>query len=77
MPDTFSGLTNLLPTLRTGEAIIVGEAIEIPSRVKFPLVEPRPMSVDPEISKSWRLDRCIDINYKSAVRNWRNQSLDE
>jgi len=77
MPDSFSGLTKLLSTLRTGETIIVGEAIEIPSRVKIPLVEPRPLSGDPEITKCWKLEKCEDTNYKITINNWRNQNIEE
>jgi len=51
LPDSWSGITDLLPALRTGEAIIVGEGVEIPSRVRLPLIEPRPSSNDPTPSK--------------------------
>jgi DNA helicase HerA-like ATPase len=37
VPDEISGLTNLLPTLRTGEAVILGEAMALPSRVRIDL----------------------------------------
>lgn len=52
-PNNMSSLIELLPSLRIGEAIIVGEAITIPSRVKIDLVEPRPSSNDPRLVECW------------------------
>jgi uncharacterized protein len=71
--ETMYGLTSLLPALRTGEAVIVGEAVQIPSRVRFPLVEPRPKSNDPEPTKCWREERVQASPYAGAVTGWRTQ----
>ena len=60
-PDNMNSLIDLLPSLRTGEAVIVGEAIKIPTRVRLPLNEPRPTSEDPNIVQQWKLafpDSC-------------------
>jgi DNA helicase HerA-like ATPase len=73
IPDALAGLMDLLPALRTGEALIVGEGVQIPSRVRLPLVEPRPRSNDPEISKEWKKDRIRNPSYDKAVTAWRRQ----
>jgi hypothetical protein len=73
LPETMAGLTNLLPALRTGEAIVVGEAVQIPCRVRFPLIEPRPASNDPEPSKRWQEKRCKKPGYGRAITAWRRQ----
>ncbi len=52
-PDNMNSLINLLPSLRIGEAVVVGEAITIPSRVKLPIQNPRPDSADPKLIESW------------------------
>ena len=52
-PDNLNSLIDLLPSLRTGEAIIVGEAIKIPSRVRLKLNFPRPTSDDPKLVEKW------------------------
>jgi hypothetical protein len=75
VPDSLEGLTSLLPALRTGEAIILGEAVQIPSRVRLPLIEPRPKSDDPEPAKRWEEQRFSDPPYSKAVSGWRCQKI--
>ena len=55
-PDNMNSLISLLPSLRIGEAVVVGEAINIPTRVRLPLQSPRPDSSDPELISSWLRD---------------------
>jgi hypothetical protein len=74
IPDTLARLTDLLPALRTGEAIVIGEATQIPSRIRMPLVEPRPSSNDPLVGKSWQGERLASSGYDKAVTAWRRQS---
>jgi DNA helicase HerA-like ATPase len=66
-PNNMSSLMELLPSLRIGEAIVVGEAINIPSRVRIELVEPRPSSNDPNLVKSWKKEFTPDSNHYSTV----------
>jgi hypothetical protein len=73
VPDELAGLVNLLPALRTGEAIVSGEATQIPSRVRIQLIEPRPNSGDPEVSKLWSDNSKLTPAYEAAVTNWRKQ----
>ncbi|MGY4157873.1 hypothetical protein ACVINW_003715 [Bradyrhizobium sp. USDA 4461] len=73
VPDELAGLVDLLPALRTGEAIISGEATQIPSRVRIKLIEPRPKSGDPEVSKLWADGAKPNPDYTVAVTNWRRQ----
>lgn len=46
--DNLEGLTNMLPILRTGEALILGEAVKLPMRtmVEAPPKDKRPESED-------------------------------
>jgi hypothetical protein len=73
-PNNMNSLIELLPSLRIGEAIIVGEAINIPSRVRIELVEPRPSSNDPKLVESWskKFEMTKD-NYKNVVKAIREQ----
>jgi DNA helicase HerA-like ATPase len=73
VPDSLSGLAELLPALRTGEALVLGEAVQIPSRVRFPLVDPRPASDDPEVVKRWQENRRTGVPYDLATSGWRVQ----
>lgn len=49
--ESLRGLLDLLPTLRTGEAIIVGEAVQLPTRamIKAPPRDQQPTSDDPRV----------------------------
>ena len=75
-PDNLISLIDLLPSLRTGEAIIVGEAIKIPSRVRISLNNPRPTSDDPKLIEGWSKDHKHDAeNYKTVVTALREQKF--
>ena len=75
LPDGLVGLLDVLPILRTGEAIVTGEAAKLPMRcrVTLPAKEHRPRSEDPEVSSKWRLERR-DEGYQRVVASWRSQS---
>ena len=75
LPDGLVGLLDVLPILRTGEAIVTGEAAKLPMRcrVTLPALEHRPRSGDPEVSRKWRLPRRAE-GYDRAVASWRSQS---
>ncbi len=51
LSDNLEGLTNMLPILRTGEAIILGEAVKLPMRtmIQAPSKDRRPDSQDPVV----------------------------
>lgn len=73
-PDNMNSLLKLLPSLRIGEAVIVGEAINIPSRVKLPLQTPRPDSSDPDVVEAWNKEYKVMNNpYARVVTNIREQ----
>jgi hypothetical protein len=75
-PDNLISLIDLLPSLRTGEAIIVGEAIRIPSRVRIKLNSPRPTSDDPKLIDAWSKKHPVNNeNYKTVVTAIREQKL--
>ncbi len=75
-PDNLNSLIDLLPSLRTGEAIIVGEAIKIPSRVRIKLNIPRPTSDDPKLVEKWLESHPEDEeNYKLVVTRIRQQKI--
>lgn len=73
-PDNLNSLMNLLPALRIGEAVIVGEAINIASRVRLPLQSPRPDSSDPELVTAWTKEyQAQNDDYKAVVTKIREQ----
>lgn len=75
-PDNLNSLISLLPSLRIGEAVIVGESIKIPSRVRMKLNSPRPTSDDPKLVESWSKSHGVDKEcYKTVVTKIREQKL--
>jgi len=75
MPDDLGALATMLPGLRTGEGIVLGEAMPIPSRIQFFKARKRPLGDDPEMPEAWRKQRPDGAHYKSALNNWRQQKI--
>ena len=75
LPDNLSGLMDLLPVLRTGEAIITGEAARLPVRCRVTLPQPShlPKSADPDVTHAWAKRRKAE-GYDRVVASWRAQS---
>jgi uncharacterized protein len=75
-PDNLISLIDLLPSLRTGEALVIGEAVKIPTRVRIPLMTPRPTSEDPKLVECWRKTFTQGTDdYKQVVTSQREQKL--
>ncbi len=73
-PDDLGGLVDLLPSLRTGEGLFVGEAMFVPSRVRVRLTQAPKGGADPKVSAQWAVDPRPDVQlYGLALRNWRRQ----
>jgi len=73
--DELQSMVDLLPSLRTGEALISGEAVKIPSRVKFFKITNATKSSDPKASEKW-LETIDDAQneYKKLLKSWRNKN---
>lgn len=75
MQDELREMAEVLSSLRTGEAIVSGESVRIPSRVKFFQASNATKSADPIASQLWTNPRPDITEYQTCVRNWRNQSF--
>lgn len=75
MQDELLSMVDLLPSLRTGEALISGEAVKIPSRVKFYKIANAPKSADPKASERWleAINESED-EYEKLLKSWRNKN---
>lgn len=75
LPDSVQGLANILPTLRTQEALIVGEATIMPMRVQFEdlKVEQLPQSMNIKYMNLWRSDTADSDYVDSVIYRWRTQ----
>lgn len=72
-PDDLGGLVELLPSLRTGEGLFVGEAMFVPSRVRIRLTHASEAATDPKVTALWQRDRPDPQRYTQALINWRRQ----
>ncbi|ABQ06701.1 ATP-binding protein [Flavobacterium johnsoniae] len=69
LPDTLGNLTDSLSTLQSGEALIIGEAIALPSLVKINRCEPEPKSSDIKYFEIWK-DPWIDAEIQKVIGLW-------
>ena len=75
VPDALSGLMDMLPSLRTGEALILGDCVALPTRVMIDCPQPKPMSSDVEFAKWWK-SGVQDMDVDRIVRRWRGRRKD-
>jgi hypothetical protein len=75
LPDSLAGVIDTLPVLRTGEAIVTGEAARLPirCRIALPAEENRPYSEDPEVARNWQTNRILE-SYDRVAASWRSQN---
>lgn len=74
VPDSLSGLTQLLPLLDTGEAILLGDAILLPARIKLDKPQTPPASATRDFWGEWSLYASNEDAILTAVENLRRQS---
>jgi DNA helicase HerA-like ATPase len=74
LPDWSAGLMELLPSLRNGEAIAVGEGVSVPMRLVFDKLPPerRPQSATAAFSERWQKDDITPEFIRSVVNRWRD-----
>lgn len=75
MSDNLTVFADILPTLDVGEAIILGDAVLLPSRIMLdmPKEENRPLSSTINFWSEWS-EKDKKTNYNKAVENYRKQS---
>ncbi len=75
VPDSLSGLMDMLPSLRTGEALILGDCVALPTRVMIDCPNPKPTSSDVEFAKWWS-SGIKEMDVDRIVRRWRARRKD-
>jgi len=69
LPDTVAGLAAVLPSLRTGEAIVTGEAVVLPARALLTRPNPEPHAEDPSL-EPWRVEPTAP-DLRASLEQWR------
>lgn len=74
MPDSLAGLTSILPLLDTGEALLLGDAVLLPTRIKLDMPKVPPDSATRDFWKEWGSAKPDDAAIACAVECLRGQS---
>jgi DNA helicase HerA-like ATPase len=74
LPDSLGGFSDVLPTLDTGEALIVGDASLLPSRIRIDEPVNKPNSGTVDFWDEWQ-SPVEDNRLRIAVDNWRKQNI--
>jgi DNA helicase HerA-like ATPase len=79
--DSLEGMFALLPILRTGEALMVGEFVNFPTRTRLHLPSKNPDSFDPVLAgdseRPGGWDKELEVSdFKAVTTAWRNQTID-
>ena len=74
LPDSLGGFSDILPTLDTGEALVVGDACLLPSRIRIdePINKPNSGTVD--FWDEWQ-EATPENRLTTAIDNWRKQNI--
>lgn len=75
LPDSLGGFTDLLPVLDTGEALVVGDACLLPSRIRITEPKQRPDSATVNFWDEWSAKGGNHNGIADAVLSWRRQSM--
>lgn len=74
MPDSMAGIADILPLLDIGEAIVLGDPILLPSRIKLDKPTATPLSLTKNFWREWTEKRSDSDAIRAAVENLRRQS---
>ena len=72
VPESEGDLVNVLAGLGRGEALVLGEAVPLPTRLQFDKPNPTPNSDDIDFYGKWK-DGPDDLDVDEIVRRWRSQ----
>ena len=72
VPESEGDLVGLLAGLGRGEALVLGEAVPLPTRVQFDRPSPVPNSDDVDFYAKWK-DGPTDLDVDLIVKRWRSQ----
>jgi hypothetical protein len=74
MPDSMAGIADVLPLLDIGEAIVLGDSILLPSRIKLDKPQARPLSLTRNFWREWAEKSSNAAAISAAVERLRRQS---
>ena len=69
LPDSLGPLTESLPVLSSGEALLLGDAAVMPSKVVIEQARPAPSSSDVRYMAEW-IKPWLDVEFVRVVEDW-------
>lgn len=76
LPEGTRDIGNILPNLTTGEAIIVGDSVIMPTIIKMKKPDPEPKSQSIEFGKEWG-KKWREVAFSDIIKKWRKEEIDE
>lgn len=70
LPDTLGSVTDILPSLQSGEALLIGEATVMPSIVRIDRCEHEPSSNDIPYLQKWKNEWYKEVDFKNITAKW-------
>ncbi|MBY4709505.1 ATP-binding protein [Burkholderia cepacia] len=74
MPDSLAGLVSILPLLDTGEALLLGDAVLLPTRIRLDIPKITPDSATRDFWREWGTQAPQEDAIISAVESLRSQA---
>jgi len=75
IPNNVSSITDVLPNLADGEAVVVGDAMLMPAIIKMALPDPEPQSESIDVYHEWRED-WRDVSFGEVIKRWQKEIAD-
>lgn len=74
LPDSVRGITSMFSTLRRGEAILLGDSVMMPTRIRITRPNPEPQSDDASFAQAWNAQPA-DLDVDAVLSAWRAQAV--
>lgn len=74
LPDSVRGITSMFSSLRRGEAILIGDSMIMPTRIKVDRPNPAPDSADASFTALWS-EAPVELDVAGVLGTWRNQKV--
>ncbi|MGX7048035.1 hypothetical protein RU86_GL000525 [Lactococcus piscium] len=69
LPDTLGGLVDKIPSLRSGECLLIGDAVTLPSVVQIDRCDLEPSSNDISYFELWK-QAWVDLDIQEIKKTW-------
>jgi len=75
IPDSARWLTDAMPALNTGEAVVIGDGVPVPMHIRFDELAPQhlPACTTPAFSSAWQRDDHSNGLIDETIERWRYQ----